>query len=747
MSDFTVEALPRGGQLVSWAGFLAQIGAYPETIKDTMKTGSGVPNLFLMPEKLFDLDNGVSLAELEFPLYYSFYLKGAKLRFLCRPHQCRPLFRLLREAVFGPSSLKLEGEFPRGEETEGYPDLRAEADFYKVIDGRRLKLADVIEPIVCPEGETVLLDGVKVSVLPGDRYGFERDGVQHTVAFQPLEPPSFPDETMVSFDPPDFGVTVLGAGHGFDVDSRTSGFILWIDGRGLVVDPPVHTTQWMRARGLDQRLVEDILLTHCHADHDSGTLQKVLEEGRVRLHTTPTVQGGFVRKYRSLLGLRGEELERLFDFQPVLVGPKISILGARFRFWYTFHPIPTLGFECEHRGRRFAYSCDTLYDPSLYADLHARGVISTSRQQVLEQFPWDADLIFHEAGMPPIHTPVPILAELPTDVRDRLYLTHVSRDILGSETRLKVAPAGIRRTLVLAPFSLNYSEERRAERLLDLLLHSELFAQCSLEKSLEFLYIAKFVPMQAGDEVIKYGDWGDRFFLVSRGSVGVFRDGMMVQRLRRFDYFGEMAIVLGGRRVACVKALTDGELVAIDRSDFLQFIANTRLPGLLRRAAVNKMNDLWSVMRLNRRLEGLTPFQRGQLSSVFRERQYQPGEILVRNGDQLKELFLVAEGMIELEVPMKEHLKNTVALGDTAADMGSALPMAPLKREIGRGELFGCLVEPGREGTMTVTARALGPTRVFVASLARLQDFWERNPGTYVRLAHALRRDPVAHAR
>jgi hypothetical protein len=33
------------------------------------------------------------------------------------------------------------------------------------------------------------------------------------------------------FDPPVFGVTVLGSSHGFDPKGNTSGYIVWINGR------------------------------------------------------------------------------------------------------------------------------------------------------------------------------------------------------------------------------------------------------------------------------------------------------------------------------------------------------------------------------------------------------------------------------------------------------------------------------------------------------------------------------------
>lgn len=706
--------------MVQWGDFLAQIGAYPETIKDTMKS-SGVPSLFILPSTLFDIHNGISLAEVEFPLYYNFYVRGQKLRFICRPEQQRPLVRLLKEAVFGPSSFRLEREYQHGAATVGVPDLKAEGLFYKTVNGRRQKLADLIDPIVCSTGSSVTVDGVEITLLDNDEFRFCRDAQAHTVAFKPLDPPVFSHDGSSHFQPPDFGITVLGAGHGFDVNSQTSGFILWIESRGLLVDPPVHTTQWMKARNLDQRLVEDILLTHCHADHDSGTLQKVMEEGRVRLHTTPTVMGSFVRKYRSLIGLDSEELQKLFDFQPLLVGTSINILGARFRFWYTLHPIPTLGFVAEYKGKTFAYSCDTLYDPEVFAQLHQQGVMSEARRRTLEQFPWNADLIFHEAGMPPVHTPIGVLASQPQEVRDRMFLTHVSPDIIGSETRLRIAPTDIANTIDLVPYAPVRDGAERALSLLDLFLHAEIFTECALHKSLEFLHIAQTVELPAGQEVVSGEEWGSQFFLVSLGEVGLFREERLVRTLRRYDFFGEVAIVLDMPRFAVVRTLTDCELVMVARSDFLKFIANTELPELLQRVALNRMNDLWPVMKANRSLAPLSPFQRGQLLGILEPRDCQPGEVLYSAGGLPLELYLIAEGKVRLSSP-------------TGAT-----------REAGRGALLGRFPEKDRLVTHEVTATVLEPTRLFVASLAKLRGFFRRNPGTFVRLSRVLRSDPFSH--
>ena len=41
-----------------------------------------------------------------------------------------------------------------------------------------------------------------------------------------------------AFDPPVFGLTMLGSSHGFDACGSTSGFILWINKKGIMIDPP-----------------------------------------------------------------------------------------------------------------------------------------------------------------------------------------------------------------------------------------------------------------------------------------------------------------------------------------------------------------------------------------------------------------------------------------------------------------------------------------------------------------------------
>ena len=87
-----------------------------------------------------------------------------------------------------------------------------------------------------------------------------------------------------------------------------------------MIDPPPYSTTALGAYGIPPNLIDKIIITHCHADHDAGAFHKILNSSRVEVLTTNTIMGSFIRKYAAMADLSEKELQMLFDFRPVTIG-------------------------------------------------------------------------------------------------------------------------------------------------------------------------------------------------------------------------------------------------------------------------------------------------------------------------------------------------------------------------------------------------------------------------------------------
>ena len=166
-----------------------------------------------------------------------------------------------------------------------------------------------------------------------------------------------------TFHAPSFGVTVLGNSHGFDKSGSVSGYVLWINGRGVMIDPPPYSSATLEREGIRPRTIVGIILTHCHADHDAGAFQKVLTGSPVVVITTPTIYKSFIRKYAALASLSPALLRHSHRHKPAIIGQPLRFQGATFHFTYSLHTIPCVGFRVEWRGRSMVFTGDHFNSP------------------------------------------------------------------------------------------------------------------------------------------------------------------------------------------------------------------------------------------------------------------------------------------------------------------------------------------------------------------------------------------------
>lgn len=186
------------------------------------------------------------------------------------------------------------------------------------------------------------------------------------------------------FHPPSFGVTVLGNSHGFDKNGSTSGYVLWVNGRGIMIDPPPYSSATLEREGIRPQMIFGVMITHCHADHDAGAFQKVLTGSRLSVITTPSIYKSFIRKYSALSGLSPTLLQHSHRYRSAIIGEPLKFQGATFHFTYTLHTIPCISFKVEWRGRSIVFTGDHLNLPSLMDELEEKVILDV--QSISELF-------------------------------------------------------------------------------------------------------------------------------------------------------------------------------------------------------------------------------------------------------------------------------------------------------------------------------------------------------------------------
>jgi len=118
-------------------------------------------------------------------------------------------------------------------------------------------------------------------------------------------------------------------------------------------------------------------------------------------------------------------------------------------------------------------------------------------------------------------------------------------------------------------------ERRRREHLAEaqeLLGRIDFVQMLSAESQQQLAQSARFLEYGAGQSVVRQGDNGETFYLVSRGELAVrirVEGGEKeVARLNHGAFFGEMSLLTGEPRTASVVALGDAALMAVGREAF-----------------------------------------------------------------------------------------------------------------------------------------------------------------------------------
>lgn len=702
-----VVSLQRGGFLVRTAAGYIQFGAPPETIKDTMVLKSGVPRIFVLPENMFHWKKGINLADMEFPIYFNFFIRKKKTYIVCDDKQARRILTALQEAVFGPAEVDTSQDIsPAGRSIERAPEIKPEMDHYR----GPIQFKDMVAFCIFKNNEYSFGN---IRIVRRQDGNFEVLDKQNKIAEVPCKLDYKPryaigERLPEPYKPPLFGITCLGPSHGFDPTENTSGYIIWLNHTGIMVDPPVDSTEWLNDSNVNPKFIDSIILTHCHADHDAGTFQKILEEGRITVYSTNTVMQSFLRKYSALSGEPISHLEELFTFHPVYVRDPVFIHGGEFQMCYRLHSIPTIGFSLRFQDQSFTYSSDHQASPEVQKKLLEDKIISGERYQELRDFPWSDKVIYHESGIPPLHTPMAYLQSLKKDIQKRVVVYHIAKKDFPKKSNLTLATFGIENTLYFETKSPEYESTYKT---LGVLKHLDFFDSFPVEKVQNFISIIEEEHYKKGDVIIKLGTTGDKFYIIVSGNVAVRDEKLTFGKVfGEFEYFGEVALLTEQKRTADIIALTEVITYSIEKHKFRSFIAGTEFEATLHRLIKNRNDETWEILNISPYLQQLTSYQKTWIESILESKELTGPGILCREGRPLDAIYIIRAG----EVNVSKNDK----------------PVTSLKR----GDIVGAMHNIQRGNAADYTYSYKGPIKLFVISQENVQEFLVKNPGIGMKL-------------
>lgn len=704
-----VVSLQRGGYLVRTSAGYIQFGAPPETIKDTMILDSGVPRIFVLPDNMFHWQKGINLADMEFPIYFNFFLKKKKTYVVCTDQQARRVLAALQEAVFGPADVDVSPDMSPGEGVSALAaDIKSEMDYYR----GPLQFKDLVAFCILKNNEYSFGDVKIVKRQDGNFHVLEKDSRVAEVSCELDYQPKFEigERLPEPYKPPLFGITCLGPSHGFDPTENTSGYIVWLNHTGIMIDPPVDSTEWLKDSNVNPKFIDSIILTHCHADHDAGTFQKILEEGRVTVYSTHTVMNSFLRKYSALSGESIDYLKELFTFHPVYIGDPLYIHGAEFRMSYRLHSIPTIGFSLKFQDQTFTYSSDHQAAPDVQKKLRDDGVISEERYLELQDFPWTDKVIYHESGIPPLHTPISYLETLKKDIQKRVVVYHIAKKDFPKKTHLTLASFGMENTLYFDTMAPLYEETYQT---LSVLKHLDFFNVFPIEKIQNFISIIEVEYYSKGDVIIKLGTTGDKFYIIVSGNVAVRDEKLSFGKVfGEFEYFGEIALLTEQKRTADIIALTDVVAYSIEKQKFKSFIAGTEFESTLHRLIRNRNDETWEILNISPYFQQLTSYQKTWIESYLEAKELQGPGTLRSEGEPLEAIYVIREG----EVHASKNGKTVTTLK--------------------RGDIVGAMHIIQRGDVAEYTFSYDEHVKLFVISGEAVREFLVKNPGIGMKLKY-----------
>ena len=190
------------------------------------------------------------------------------------------------------------------------------------------------------------------------------------------------------------------------------------------------------------------------------------------------------------------------------------------------------------------------------------------------------------------------------------------------------------------PVKIPKTDEQRTN-ILSVIGQNILFATMNEDERSILADIMSEKVYQPNDVIIKQGDDGDNFYIVAQGSIPISIEGKgQVYESQVGDAFGELALLYDAPRAAtCVAGANGAVCWALDRDSFKH---------MMRKATIDKRKRNQDFLKSVEILSSLTDYEYGRLSDALTETVRKQGEIIVTEGEDGDDFYLIQKGVFKV---------------------------------------------------------------------------------------------------